>query len=709
MRLHCVRGVGTGDAIASPLWTFCPHSIDMTNRVYDSSFLTMRKAEKAVANSFLSPYGTQSMRGSLPLLGIKDSSIMYAVKTGGMTEYKRFDTCYGIDVGCPCAATNKSVIDGNPALPGYVSGIVFTVGSIIVSWQLPTTGLAPFSYVVTPYLNGVALPSVTTSALTYRFVGLQEGMPYTFTVCAMNGAGQGPALTSSAFLAPPENLSLILQGSTVPVDVAPSMTYILNAGLNDVMSYAASINMGPTVASRLAYVWVASVTQAWNWATAESHITGTHDGWNWSSKAGTPLSDCDAIIWISSIIDYVTPILVPVAYRSIYTYSAADVTRVKAAGNWDSWSSAWSAWYTLRQADGAAAAITTMPTATATATMPISATPLSGAANWDNTIVVDGTTVTPIASFPHPQDWTRLTIRTGAGAPVQQKYLTWLWDTVSSTCLTAANEQEMAATVAPVTGAARDAEIDDMMAIVASLTDAQKVQAELWAGSSIGSVSPPHMFIWLWKEYMRSTGFNCNTVMYSLMDLAIHIFEIGRVVWGIKAQWMQDRPIQEIRRRYAGQPVASWNSAAIDGAQWTPYQRANFVTPPFPDFVSGHSGFSKVFALTMAKWFGPNITKTQTMYDNLPLFAPVFSTQIAQQAYGDFIVNAGASLVQPTIAPAAPVTVSFSAWDDMATSAGMSRLYGGIHTIAAHTASQTVAAEVDGFIGTSWGISTSPL
>ena len=165
----------------------------MTNRVYDSSFLTMRKAEKAVANSFLSPYGTQSMRGSLPLLGIKDSSIMYAVKTGGMTEYKRFDTCYGIDVGCPCAATNKSVIDGNPALPGYVSGIVFTVGSIIVSWQLPTTGLAPFSYVGTPYLNGVALPSVTTSALTYRFVGLQEGMPYTYTVCAMNGAGQGPA------------------------------------------------------------------------------------------------------------------------------------------------------------------------------------------------------------------------------------------------------------------------------------------------------------------------------------------------------------------------------------------------------------------------------------------------------------------------------------------------------------------------------------
>ena len=688
--------------------TFCPHSIDMTNRVYDSSFLTMRKAEKAVANSFLSPYGTQSMRGSLPLLGIKDSSIMYAVKTGGMTEYTRFNTCYGIDVGCPCAATNASVIAGNPALPGFVSGIVFTVGSIIVSWQAPTSGVAPFSYVVTPYLNGVALPSVTTSSLTYRFIDLQEGMPYTFTVCAMNSAGQGPALMSSAFLAPPENLSLILQGSTVPVDVAPSMTYILNAGVNSVLSYTASVNMGPTIASRLMYLWVASATQAWNWATAESHITGIHDGWNWSSKIGSPLSDCDAVIWLSLIIDHVTPILVPVAYRSIYNYSATDVSRVKAAGNWDSWLSLWSAWYAQRQADGAAAAITTMPTATATASMPISATPLSGAANWidavNTTIVVNGTTVTPIATFPQPQGWSRLTVQ-----GKQQKYLTWLWDTVSSTCLTAANEQEMAGTVAPATGAARDAEIDSMMAIVGSLTDDQKVQAEFWAGSSIGSISPPYMFIWLWKEYMRSTGFNCNTIMYSLMDLAIHIFEVGRVVWGIKALYMEDRPIQEIRRRYAGTPVASWNGT-VDGAQWVPYQRANFVTPPFADFVSGHSGFSKAFALTMGKWFGPNITKNQSTYENLPLFASVFSAQaVAQQPYGDFVVNAGASLVEPNIAPAAPVTVSFSAWEDMATAAGMSRLYGGIHTIAAHTASQTVATEVNGFIGTSWGISTSPL
>jgi hypothetical protein len=40
----------------------------------------------------------------------------------------------------------------------------------------------------------------------------------------------------------------------------------------------------------------------------------------------------------------------------------------------------------------------------------------------------------------------------------------------------------------------------------------------------------------------------------------------------------------------------------------------------------------------------------------------------------------------------------------MADSAGMSRLYGGIHAIAAHSNSQTVAMEVDGYINSTWNI-----
>ena len=665
----------------------------MTNRVYDSSFLTARKAEKAIANSFLSPYGTAPTRGSLPLMGIKDSSILYAVKTGGMTEYTRLSTRYSIDPGVPYTPANTvPLIDG---YPGLIGNIMFTVGSIIISWTAPT-GSGPFSYIITPYLNGVPLQSVTSPTTTYRFTTLQDGLHYTFVISAVNAVGTGGTVESLPFMAPPEHLSSILAGTTVSVDVAPCMMYILNTGLNNVFSYTASVNMDAPIASRFMYLWTASVVQAWNWVTVDRRIAGAHDGWDWTTSVATQsLSECDAIIWLGMVIDYVTSVLVPthVYTKSIYVYSAADVARVKVLAQWDLWSSMWINWYAVKLNDGYVNAITTMPLASAIATIPVSATPITATATA-NTLVVDGVTVSPKNDALTSQ-WTRLTVQ-----GTTQQYISWLWDSVASTCLTAANEQEMAATVAPVTGAERDAEIDEVLSMSHTLTDDQKVQAEFWNGS----ISAPHMCIWLWKEYVRTIGCDCPTIMYSLLDLAIHLFEIGRVVWGIKTIHMQARPIQEIRQRYAGQQIASWNTpSTIDGAQWVPYQCPSFVTPPFPEFVSGHSGFTKGFSLTMQKWFGSAITKQTITYDNLPLIIPLFkATQSG--LYGDFVVGAGASLIQAGKTPAMPSTISLTTWDDVATMTGISRLYGGIHTMTSHVASQTIAIEVDGFIGTTWGI-----
>jgi len=192
--------------------------------------------------------------------------------------------------------------------------------------------------------------------------------------------------------------------------------------------------------------------------------------------------------------------------------------------------------------------------------------------------------------------------------------------------------------------------------------------------------------------------------MYSLQDLAVHLFEGSRVTWRLKALFMQARPIQEIRRRYAGQSVLSWNGT-IDGAQWVPYQMANVVAPPFADFPSGHSHFSKAFSLTMTKWFGETITPVPMIYDHQPLISLLFPSNNAG-AYGQFVVAPGASKVQSGVVPSAPVTLSFETWEDIATSAGISRLYGGIHALSAHQASQTVAVEVDGLIQTTWNILT---
>jgi hypothetical protein len=243
--------------------------------------------------------------------------------------------------------------------------------------------------------------------------------------------------------------------------------------------------------------------------------------------------------------------------------------------------------------------------------------------------------------------------------------------------------------------------------ITASLTDQQKIMAEFWAGGP-GTVSPPLIFAWLWKEYVRSsTTISCANLMFSFLDLAIHLFEGSRVTWRIKSQYMQARPIQEIRRRYAGQQIASWNGM-IDGAQWVPYQKSNFVTPPFADFPSGHSHFSKAFAITMNKWFGPTITKNAIDYDIETIISPLFVANELSM-YGDFIIPSGASNIQTGVTPLHPVLLSFTTWDDMANQAGLSRLYGGIHASSANTASSTAAIITDGYISAAWNIRTTIL
>jgi len=628
--------------------------------------------EKAVAGSFLTTASNRPW-GSRPLLGIKDSSILYAVKTGHMTEYTRFNGCIGISSGCPCPETNSSVVHFVPDTPGTVTGIVFTVGSIIISWNAVT---GADSYVITPHLNG-ALPSVTTSSTTYTFTNLQDMQPYTFTICAVTSGVQGPE-SSKTILAPPPILATILLGTAPPVDVSQSLLYVINAGLDYVLQYTVDTKKGPTVSSRLMYIWVASVVQGWNWVTSATPITGINDKWNWNTKGGV-LSNCDAIMWICSVIDYITPLVLPSSsYKSIYNCSPTHMESVKLAGGWDTFLAAWTTWFNYRKADGSTSAVSTQPT---------------DSANWNKTIVVND--VNNINEFPNPQQWTRLTINN-----VKQNYATYNWDSVLSTCLSEQDEVDMAQSISPAVGLDRDAEIDSVISITSTLTDTEKVQAEFWAGSVPGIIPPPLMCIWLWKEYVRCIGTTEAVTMYSLLDLAIHLFEGGRLTWRIKKQYMQDRPIQEIRRRYAGQIIPSWNGN-VNGSLWVPYQTSDFVTPPFADFTSGHSNFTMSFNLVMTKWFGPTIVKNELIYDNVQLMSPLCSNQLS--SFGDFFIPSGTSSIQPSV-PHSPITLSFNNWIDIADSAGMSRLYGGIHTISAHTASQTIAYEVDTYINSSWNI-----
>ena len=93
----------------------------------------------------------------------------------------------------------------------------------------------------------------------------------------------------------------------------------------------------------------------------------------------------------------------------------------------------------------------------------------------------------------------------------------------------------------------------------------------------------------------------------------------------------------------------------MDGSQWLPYQPATFPTPPFPEYVSGHSTYSAAAARILELWTGSD-------------------------QFGDSVtLAAGSSQIEPGITPAKPVTLKWETFTEAANEAGMSRRYGGIH------------------------------
>jgi hypothetical protein len=498
--------------------------------------------------------------------------------------------------------------------------------------------------------------------------------------------------------------ALTISSSANKPPTLPSAIRIVNAALYDFMKYIQTTNPGPTRASRLIYLWFVSVTAAYNWvsSSASKHIDGVKDGWNWSVRHVLPVNLSNNVYcWITYaltqimqqfISGYDVSALLALERNALQITSEQQATRhnvVAEIGHWSEFWTAWQSWYSGRGSDGATAAAVPPP-----------ATILP---NGEAVLEVSAT-IDP-ATFPVPSKWTPLKVGVKT-----QKYLTYNWNSVRSTCLTTDDETVIknAALEHLVTGAARAAEILDVVEITNHLTDEQKMVAEFWAGGP-GTVSPPCIAVVMWNLFMmgllESQVVLYDTYFFSGLEMAIHVFEAGRLIWGLKKQVMQARPIQEIRTAYRGQMLKNGFGESVLGESWTPFQESDFVTPPFADFPSGHSGFSQVFADVMTKWFGTTIPKTPRIYGaGLGLISPMLASTPSLE-FPTFIMPAGQSQIQPSdMVPATDVTLTWTRWQEMADSAGISRKYGGIHATSAHIGSQALARELHTRIDEHWGI-----
>ena len=205
----------------------------------------------------------------------------------------------------------------------------------------------------------------------------------------------------------------------------------------------------------------------------------------------------------------------------------------------------------------------------------------------------------------------------------------------------------------PGPGYRRQAE--QVLADSAQLTDQHKATAEYWADGP-GTETPPGHWCLLaqWVSARDHHDLDQDAVLFFALGGALH--DAAVAAWDAKRVFDSVRPVSAIHWLFAGHQVCAWGgpgqgATLIRGEEWRPF----LPTPPFAEYVSGHSAFSAAAAEVLARWTGSDR----------------FGATVT--------VPAGSSRVEPGSTPAADVTLSWSTFSDAADQAGRSRRYGGIH------------------------------
>src|SRR5438105_12814293 len=176
-------------------------------------------------------------------------------------------------------------------------------------------------------------------------------------------------------------------------------------------------------------------------------------------------------------------------------------------------------------------------------------------------------------------------------------------------------------------------EVKELGAAIGSTRTEEQTQIALFWADGAGTETPPGH----WNSVAQTiAGARGNTLeqnarLFALLNIAMA--DAAICAWDAKYTFNFWRPVTAIR------------SAGGADATWSSY----IGTPPFPDYVSGHSTFSGAASTVLAMFYGTDYISFTTGSDFLP-----------------------------------GVTRTFSSFSAAADEAAVSRLYGGIHFRAAN-------------------------
>ncbi|MES2716690.1 MAG: vanadium-dependent haloperoxidase [Pseudomonadota bacterium] len=250
--------------------------------------------------------------------------------------------------------------------------------------------------------------------------------------------------------------------------------------------------------------------------------------------------------------------------------------------------------------------------------------------------------------------WQPLRVPNAAGVLVVQQFLTPHWGQVRPFAL------ESGADFRPKLNprGATQSEINEVLRLSAELDDRSKALGDFFAQNP-GAVTPPGQWLQVAEQVSRIDGNQLDDDVKLFFTTAQACLDASIAAWDCKRFHDQSRPITVIPILYRGQKIRAWGgpgqgTQTILGENWITWQRPSNRTPPFPDFVSGHSTFSAAAASAIARVRGG---------DHITLNATV---------------PAGAFRTDPGL-PLTDIHFTWHKLSDMAKAAGYSRRVTGIH------------------------------
>jgi hypothetical protein len=273
-----------------------------------------------------------------------------------------------------------------------------------------------------------------------------------------------------------------------------------------------------------------------------------------------------------------------------------------------------------------------------------------------------------------PGNWQPLTYADAGGVLRTPVFLAAHWERVTPFALASSGQFRPAAPAA-YGSPGYIGQVRRILEVQGALTEEQKLISEYWSDGP-GTELPPGHWLRFGLHVSARDRHTDDQDIKMFFALSNALGDAAIACWDTKRAYDSVRPITAVRYLMSGQTIMGYGLPgpaaglrSIDGAIWMPYQLPTFPTPPFPEYVSGHSSFSAAAADVLRSFTGSD-------------------------AFGASHVQAPHSMAIEPELPSSALTLSWATFSAAAEQAGLSRVYGGIHFDSGNAAGQALGRKV---------------